>query len=159
MVKQQKSRMWVHIPSRSSTQALYLCSHSPCSPSNRTISSLVRVSETPSICGGCSKDARSAARYIQASAIVCGGYCKGANVRLLQRISATGRRKYWLKKNWTYLSTTSLHANLANFFGAFKARPILMTYGKGMRTVKLKQIVSRTRRSMPRRCWRSCSTV
>lgn len=57
-------------------------------------------------------------------------YWKDANVRLLQWISATAQRKYWRRKYITYLSTTSLHANFANFFDAIKARPILMTWAR-----------------------------
>lgn len=71
----------------------------------------------------------------------------------------------------------SLQANLVNFFVAretdwhsvairhriavnspLKERPILMTYGKGMRDVKLKQIVSKIARSSFSKFCRSCST-
>lgn len=40
-----------------------------------------------------------------------------------------------------------------------KARPTLMTYGKGIREVKLKHIVSSIRRSTASSLWRSSSTV
>ena len=77
----------------------------------------------------------------------------------------------------TCLSTTSLHAERVSCFEAKviqsspgrderhrwntppRAFPILMTYGNGSRTVKLKHIVSSTSLSTPSNLCRSCSTV
>lgn len=78
-----------------------------------------------------------------------------------------------------HLSMVRRHANFVNFFVAVnalcqtrhdatagegddpppKARPIFMTYGKGIRDVKLKHIVSNIRRSTASSLWRSSSTV
>ena len=76
-----------------------------------------------------------------------------------------------------HLSMVRRHANFVNFFVAVniarhcrsvqyeadssppRDRPILITYGKGMREVKLKHIVSSIRRSTASSLWRSSSTV